>query len=136
MYFDVPQYIEVEDKIAFQLTAKQLGWFALGGVGIFLVWNYAPRGMFILWAFLIVMISLAFAFVRPYGISLSSFIGYGFLFLVRPKQFIWQRQVNLNLNSLEENEVQKTDTKLPEKNLDDLDNLSHVLDRKNFDKIK
>lgn len=131
MNFDVPQYIDVEDKIAFQLTAKQLGWFGLGGVGMFLAWNYASQGMFIVWAVLIVVVCIAFAFFKPYGITLSAFIGYGFLFVFRPKKLIWQRSVNVNPADLEQKKEEKKEIK-PVKKLEGVENLADVLDKNRY----
>jgi len=42
MLFNVPQFIDIEDKIVGPLTAKQLGWLALGSV-IALLLTYHRR---------------------------------------------------------------------------------------------
>lgn len=90
MKFKVPQYIDVEDKIAFFLTAKQLGWFGLGGVILFIIWNFVTQGFFIFWTVVIGLTSCAFAFYRPYGVPLSSFIKNAFFYMVGPKRYIWR----------------------------------------------
>ncbi len=91
MKFNVPQFIDIEDKIAFQLTAKQLGWFALGGVILFFIWKFFEQEVFLVWFILIPLICAAFAFYRPYGISLVTFIFYGIMFLFFPKRMIWKK---------------------------------------------
>lgn len=91
MFFEVPQYIDIEDKVAFQLTAKQLGWFALGGVFIFLAWNIFEKSAFIFITIFIILASLAMAFIRPYGLSMSAFISHGILYFLKPKKYIWQK---------------------------------------------
>jgi len=95
MNFNVPQFIEVEDKIAFQLTAKQLGWYALGGVVLFFVWH-ASNGskIFFVWAVLVGIVCTFFAFVRPAGMSFFGFIIQGVRFLFKPKVMVWQRKMN------------------------------------------
>ncbi len=90
MKFRVPQYIEIEDKIAFLLTAKQLGWFALGGVILFIIWNFVTQGFFIFWAIIIGLASCAFAFYKPCGITLASFIKNSFLYMIGPKKYVWK----------------------------------------------
>lgn len=92
MRFNVPQFVGLEDKIAFQLTAKQLGWFGSGGIALFLIWNFVSQGVFIIWAIIISLVVLLFAFYRPQGISLISFVKFGFSFLIKPKIYIWNKE--------------------------------------------
>ncbi len=91
MIFSVPQYIDVEDKIAGPLTARQLGWmFALGAL-LFLAWSLFEQGVFIAIAIPTILFFLALAFYRPQGISFLSFLSYGVGFLFRPKLYMWKR---------------------------------------------
>ena len=133
MFFEVPQYIDIEDKIAFQLTTKQLGWFALGGILIFLAWSSLEKGAFILATILIVGASVAMAFIRPYGLSMAAFISFGFFYFVKPKVYIWQKTGDysgaksvLNNDQAEKNTqktaIQKKDEKIP------VDDLANFLD--------
>ena len=96
MKFNVPQFVGLEDKIAFQLTAKQLGWFGAGGVILFIIWNIVSLGVFIIWAIIVTLAVLALAFFRPYGISLISFLKVGFIFLIKPKVYIWHKEYKKN----------------------------------------
>ena len=43
MISNVPQFIDTEDKIVGPLTAKQLGWMAVGGVLFLIVWTTLDR---------------------------------------------------------------------------------------------
>ncbi|MDA3815005.1 MAG: PrgI family protein, partial [Patescibacteria group bacterium] len=70
MRYQVPQFIDIEDKIAFQLTAKQLGWFAAGGVLLFVVWNFASFGLFVILGNVISGTSAALAFIKINGAPL------------------------------------------------------------------
>ncbi len=91
MIFSVPQYIDVEDKIAGPLTARQLGWmFALGAL-LFLAWSLFEQAIFIAIAIPTILFFLALAFYRPQGISFLSFLSYGVGFLFRPKLYMWKR---------------------------------------------
>lgn len=91
MQYSVPQYIDIEDKIAFQLTAKQLGWFALAGFFIFLSYNFLPHVMFYVALVVFILLALAFSFLKPFGVPFAVFVSFGFLHLVKPKFFIWQK---------------------------------------------
>jgi hypothetical protein len=133
MNFDVPQYIEVEDKIAFHLTAKQLGWFASGGVVIFILWNFVAEGYFIFWSIIVVLFVLAFAFFRPYGLSLASFFGHGFMYFFKPKQFIWRRQINVSVSEVTQPEiVPQSKSQNKTKDLTEVQTLAEKLDSKHF----
>jgi membrane protein implicated in regulation of membrane protease activity len=91
MLFNVPQFIDIEDKIVGPLTAKQLGWLALGGVILFILWNFLDTQAFIIAAVIVGTISGLFAFYRPYNQSLVTFIGFSIMFLMRPKMYAWKR---------------------------------------------
>ncbi len=80
MIFNIPQFINKEDKIVGPLTAKQLGWLFLGGALILILWNILDSITFYMSAIPIIGASVAFAFYRPFNQSLSSFIFNTFLF--------------------------------------------------------
>ncbi len=91
MHFNVPQFIELEDKIAFRLSARQLGIFAIGGVVIFVLWKFLSSGSFYFWAVVIAGITAAFAFFRPNGTSLGNFVFKGLLHVFRPRVLVWRK---------------------------------------------
>lgn len=91
MRFKVPKDVDIEDRIAGPLTLKQLGWLG-GGAGICIIlWKMVDFQLFILLAVIILGLSGAFAFVRPYNQSLVGFCGSVMLFLSKPKQYFWRR---------------------------------------------
>ena len=92
MHFNVPQFIEVDDKIAFQLTLKQLGWFALAGVILFFIYQYVTPIAFFVWVAIIGGTAVLFAFYKPFGIPLVTFIGNGFMHFVKPRVLVWERR--------------------------------------------
>jgi hypothetical protein len=92
MQFQVPQFIEVEDKIFGPLTFKQFV-FVLGGLGFaYLFWRVLPL---IIAAPLIAGVgglAAALAFFqfngRPFILALEN----GFYFLVRSKLYLWNNK--------------------------------------------
>ncbi|MEA2006768.1 MAG: PrgI family protein [Patescibacteria group bacterium] len=134
MRFNVPQFISIEDKIAFQLTAKQLGWFALGGVILFFIWQVAIPAIFFVWVFIIGALALAFAFVKPYGIPFLSFLVSNAKYLIRPKVLVWERKVK---EQKDQKAKHKTSTRkkagidrfMKEKELKKVDDFASVLDK-------
>ncbi|MBI2439467.1 MAG: PrgI family protein [Candidatus Moranbacteria bacterium] len=93
MMFSVPQFIDVEDKIAGPLTWRQLLWMIGMGAVLLVAFNVFDGAMFIVSAIPIVLIFVAFAFYRPNGFPLVTFIFYSILFLFRPKVSVWERPV-------------------------------------------
>lgn len=136
MNFNVPQFIDVEDKIAFQMTAKQLGWYAIGGIILFFLWRVMPNKVaFLGVAAIVVIISSAFAFLKPAGMTLSGFFMSGFGFLVKPKVMIWQRRTTEEIVEKKEKkksevEIQKSGNRFAkEKALQETKSLAETLDR-------
>ncbi len=91
MHANVPQFIDVEDKIAFGLTAKQLLWmFGMGAI-LLVIYNILDRQAFFVVGVPIAVIFVGLAFYRPQGVSLLTFSGFALRFLMRPKNYIWKR---------------------------------------------
>lgn len=93
MMSSVPQFIDIEDKIAGPLTWRQLLWMIGMGVLLLVVYNMVGGAGFIVLAVPIVLVFSALAFYRPQGQPLISFVGHGFFFLFRPKVAVWERPV-------------------------------------------
>jgi len=103
MMFSVPQFIDVEDKIAGPLTWKQLLWMIGMGAMLLIYFKYFDTALFIIIAIPTVLLFVALAFYKPNGFPLTTFIFYAVLFLFRPKVALWERSV-----------VKKPEAKAPE----------------------
>lgn len=97
---EVPQFIDIEDKIAFQLTAKQLGWSGLGGFFIFIAWFFLEQTYFIVIAVIVSLLIVAILFVRPFGMSMPEFAKNIFFYLFKPKTYIWRRGKKIQKSGL------------------------------------
>ncbi len=91
MIFNIPQFIDIEDKIVGPFTAKQLGWLAAGGVLALLAWNTLDFPTFIGTTIFIGIVFGGLAFFRPNGQSLISIVGFIFIFFLKPKIYMWKR---------------------------------------------
>lgn len=91
MLISVPQYIDIEDKVAGPLTAKQLGWMILLGISLLIMWNMFSKSLFFIIAIPLTILLIAMAFYKPYGQPLGSFIIFGILYFFRPKIYFWKR---------------------------------------------
>jgi len=125
----VPQYIDVEDKIAGPLTWKHLGWI-FGGSGIVLIaFTFLEKVTFFMVAIPIGLLTAALAFYKPNGIPLVSFIGYGFTYFFHPKTYTWQREANIEKVKKQNEEIQITTTSEKEQiTTDDIAAIAQTLD--------
>lgn len=93
MQFQVPQFIEVEDKIFGPLTFKQFVYLA-GGAGFgYILWRVLPL---VLAAPLIMgMLGLgaSLAFFKYNGQPFILALEHGFFFFVRSKLYLWSNEV-------------------------------------------
>lgn len=91
MLINVPQYIDVEDKVAGPLTMKQLGWVIALGIILLILWNMVPFPGSIVIGFPIAVVFIALAFFKPYGQPMISFVIFGIMYFFRPKVYVWKR---------------------------------------------
>lgn len=92
MLFNVPQNIDVEDKIVGPLTAKQLGWMgAILGIGG-AAWTLNDNKITAILIILpVALFCSAAAFYRPYGQPLLGFLGHAATYMFKPKVYVWKR---------------------------------------------
>ena len=92
MQFNLPQFIEVEDKIVGPLTLKQFLYLAGGGAVLFFSWYFFKLWLFVIIAIPVIGLSLALAFIkingRPFIYFLIALINY----LTKPKLYIWKKK--------------------------------------------
>lgn len=131
----VPQYVDIEDKIVGPLTWKQLGWFALGGAILVILYKSLDQTAFYTSAVPIVLLVTALAFYRPYGVTLASFIGYFFIFVFRPRTYVWQRDLKKIEKEKKENyEERKVVHEKKPVTLDEISIIAKTLDTKGVER--
>lgn len=130
MLFNVPQYIDIEDKVAGPLTARQLLWMIGMGATLLVLWNIFDPAAFFVSAIPTVLIFVAFAFIRPYGQSMIGFFKNAVLFVVRPKIYVWNRTPE----PIKETKAYTVTEKAPEKTKgltpEEIRRLAQTVDRK------
>ncbi len=122
MRYQVPQFIDVEDKIFGPLTWKQFLYVA-GGIGASIaLYLFLPLYISIIPIILILALAATLAFYkvnnRPFIDALESFV----LYLIHPKLYIWhkeERPLNIPRES-EEVSVTEFIPKLSDSKLKDL----------------
>ena len=92
MQFQVPQFIEVEDKIFGPLTFKQFIYLA-GGAGIsFTLYSTLPSYISYILILLIVGFSLALAFYTKNNKPFINILEYAFKYWSSNKLYIWKKE--------------------------------------------
>ncbi len=129
----VPQFVDVEDKIAGPLTWRQLLWMIAMGAVLLVLFTTFGTTLAIVFGIPVVLLFIALAFYKPNGFTLSSFIGQAVLFLFRPKVAVWERPVMpmVSVKSRSENNKPQEEVQ-PEKQLtrDTLKELARIMDRR------
>ncbi len=111
MQFQVPQFIEVEDKIFGPFTFKQFVYIA-GGLGLaYVLWRLLPTFIAAPLALGVVCFSVALAFMQYNGRPFMIAIETAFYYMIHTKLYLWN---NKTKKRIQEAKVNPT---LPQDNL-------------------
>lgn len=91
MKFQVPQFIETETKLIGPFTLKQFLWLAAGGAVIFLTFLTMNSLIFFMVAIPVGAFSAALAFVKINETPLINYVMYGINYFLNPKQYIFKK---------------------------------------------
>ncbi len=91
--FNVPQFIDVEDRIVGPITVRQFLTMMGGGVVVVALYRLVPFNFFLGLGGLIVLVTTAFAFVRINGQPLHLFLVNITQTINRPRLRIWKKEV-------------------------------------------
>ena len=93
MEFTVPQFIERKPKIVGPLTFEQLIFIGVaGGLCVFLYFTVHNLFIFIIAAIFLLGGAFALAFLKIQKIPLPIFIKNCFIFIFKPKIYLWKRK--------------------------------------------
>ncbi len=94
MRFQVPQFIDIEDKIVGPFTLKQFLMYVFACMLLVPIYIYTDLALFITIALPILGIAAAFAHVKVYGKPLSQVALAGIIYTSKGQLYIWRRQKN------------------------------------------
>lgn len=89
--FQVPQYINIEDRIIGPLTLKQFLYLIGGAAAMLVFWFFFTRILFVLIAIPAAFLSIALAFIKINGIPFPTFLFNGLNFYLKPRLYVWKR---------------------------------------------
>lgn len=93
MHFEVPQFIDIEDKIVGPLTIKQFI-FVAGGAGICFAIYFFLKNLFLtlLLGAPFIALSVSLAFYKPSGRPFILVLESAFWFFLKNKLYIWKKE--------------------------------------------
>lgn len=100
MKFQVPQFIETETKLIGPFTLKQFLWLASGGAILFLLFLTMNRFVFFIAAIPIGGLFSALAFIKINETPLMNYVLYALNFFANPKQYIFKKEEEQELNEI------------------------------------
>jgi len=92
MNFQVPQFIEVEDKIFGPLTFKQFVYLAGGGGAVFIVYAFLPIYLSVWIMIPLAVLALALAFYRVNNRPFVNVLESAFRYTLTAKLYLWKKQ--------------------------------------------
>jgi hypothetical protein len=90
MQFQVPQFIDTEDKVVGPLSLRQFGFVAIAGILSAILYFFAQLWLFVIGAIIFFGIAIALAFVKIEGRPFANIVISAFNFYWRPQTYIWQ----------------------------------------------
>jgi hypothetical protein len=137
MQRNVPQFIEIEDKIFGPFTLKQFAFLA-GGAGLsVIIWRSVPFSLAIILIGPVMGFFIALAFAKFNSKPFLDIVRAGIYFLFSKKRYIWQNPSNKEstkrFQQIEKDQEQKViNEKVLTKNFnkDDIKNLAKNLNKK------
>ncbi len=91
--FVVPQFIDVEDKVIGPITVRQFVMLLVAGGLMFVAYKGSDFTLFLFWFFLIVILTVVFAFIRINGRPVHYFILNFLQTAKRPRLRLWNKRL-------------------------------------------
>lgn len=135
MRFQVPQFIEIEDKIFGPFTFKQFIYLLGGAGGAYVLYKVLPIIIAIPIIIVIVALALALTFYKVNGRDFSEVLQSSFTYFFRSKLFIWKQRAVKKESTLPTRKILETQAgNIPRLTEGKLKDISWSLDVLDMDK--
>lgn len=114
MQFQVPQFLDIEDKIIGPLSLRQFIYLLIGGGVIFFLYNLLKFPIFILVAIPIALFTFLLAFYKTGNQSFGQFILNILSYISKPSIYTWKKSVPTKMVQEEKQETKETLPKVTE----------------------
>lgn len=101
MHYQVPQYLNIEDKIIGPLTIKQFIYLLLGGGVIFLLFSILKFSIFIIVAIPVALFTLLATFYKTNNQKFTQIVSNFLGFISKPNIYTWKKSSTTNKKSEE-----------------------------------
>lgn len=101
MRFEVPQFVDVEDKIFGPFTWKQFVYLAGGAGAAFMMFVFLPLFVFILFGVPLAVFAAGLAFYKINNRPLSFMLEAIFSYFTKGKQYRWRKDVVVDIQPRE-----------------------------------
>jgi hypothetical protein len=92
MRYQVPQFIEIEDKVIGPLTVKQFV-YLVGGAGMsFIFYTFLPIYITIILVAIVIPLSIALAFYKINNKPFIDFLESAFVYYTKQNLYIWKKE--------------------------------------------
>lgn len=91
MRFQVPQFVDIEDRIVGPLTLKQFGMYAMAVMTLILLYQVVDLALLITLAVPLLGAAALFAHARFAGQSFGAILAHLVSYLLAPRRYLWQR---------------------------------------------
>ena len=92
MKYQVPQFIEIEDKIIGPLTIKQFTYLVGGGGMAFVSYTFTPIYLAVILIAVVIPLSLALAFYKINNKPFIDFLESAFVYYTKQNLYIWKKE--------------------------------------------
>jgi len=115
MRFEVPQFLDTEDRLFGPFTFKQAIYLAGGGAIIYLLFKFLPGLFAFIVAIPVGLFSLALVFYKPNDRPFIKMVGSFFNYSVNRKFYLWQHPQKRYAEEREEREKKEKEQKKEQK---------------------
>lgn len=127
--YQIPQFIDIEDKIFGPLTIRQFFYFLAAAAIGFVLQTFLTLQYFIVAMTIIGGLSIMFAFVKINGKSFNAFVHNLVSFIFSSQKYIWKKEIPAAPKEAPKEKIQKKET-IKEMSEKELKNLASLLDVK------
>lgn len=113
MQYQVPQFIEIEDKIFGPLTLKQFLYLAGGGGICLILFTFLPLFIVVIVGIPIMAGAAALAFYEVNGRPLIVAAEHAFGYILGSKLYLWKQRQAETSKAIEKKPVQLTESQMP-----------------------
>lgn len=89
----IPTHLNVEDKVIWGLSVRQVTYVVLGAASAYALWDqwpHLPTSLRLAQAVAVLVIAAAFALIRPYGRGLEEWAFVSLHYVAIPKVNVWR----------------------------------------------